>query len=328
MGEPKDIGGPGTAGAPSPARETWRTHPLIGIGVPTAYLIASAAALAKWGVPIAHDWIFIWLVGLMLAFSVGDMKARGWRIFRDWLPIFAALLAYDLLRGIADGNFLAAHFRAPIEIDKVLGFGEIPTLRLQHALYNAHHLQWYDYVSFGFWFSHFFGTLIAGVAIWLFAYRYFHRFAACIVVLAALGLITYVLFPAAPPWLAADRGVLPPVQRIIEATVAHVPIHRPKALFETGVDYGNKVAAVPSLHAAYTMMITLFLWPKVRRWYWRAALVAYPVGMAFALVYTGEHYLIDILLGWAYAVFTVWIVERLADRRSARAPPSPAPAKA
>ena len=32
--------------------------------------------------------------------------------------------------------------------------------------------------------------------------QWFHRFAACIVVLAAMGLVTYVLFPAAPPWLA------------------------------------------------------------------------------------------------------------------------------
>jgi membrane-associated phospholipid phosphatase len=40
--------------------------------------------------------------------------------------------------------------------------------------------------------------------------------------------------------------------------------------------------------------------------------------MAFALVYTAEHYLVDILLGWAYAVFALWLVNLIADRRAAR----------
>ena len=38
--------------------------------------------------------------------------------------------------------------------------------------------------------------------------------------------------------------------------------------------------------------------------------------MAFALVYTAEHYLVDILLGWAYTLVAVWAVSRLTDRRA------------
>ena len=49
-----------------------------------------------------------------------------------------------------------------------------------------------------------------------------------------------------------------------------------------------------------------------------ALLAAYPLAMAFALVYTAEHYLVDILLGWAYAVFALWLVNTIADRRAAR----------
>jgi membrane-associated phospholipid phosphatase len=84
-----------------------------------------------------------------------------------------------------------------------------------------------------------------------------------------------------------------------------------EGLFERGSQYANPVAAVPSLHAAYTLLITLFLWRWVR---WaRPLLAAYPVAMAFALVYTAEHYVVDILLGWAYALAAVWVVHRLAD---------------
>jgi hypothetical protein len=37
--------------------------------------------------------------------------------------------------------------------------------------------------------------------------------------------------------------------------------------------------------------------------------------MAFALVYTAEHYVIDILLGWAYTLVAVWVVNRVATGR-------------
>jgi membrane-associated phospholipid phosphatase len=54
---------------------------------------------------------------------------------------------------------------------------------------------------------------------------------------------------------------------------------------------------VPSLHAAYTLLIALFLWRLAPRW-GRVLLAAYPLAMAFALVYTAEHYFSDILVGW------------------------------
>jgi membrane-associated phospholipid phosphatase len=40
--------------------------------------------------------------------------------------------------------------------------------------------------------------------------------------------------------------------------------------------------------------------------------------MAFALVYTAEHYVSDILVGWAYALFAFWAVNRIADALAAR----------
>jgi membrane-associated phospholipid phosphatase len=55
------------------------------------------------------------------------------------------------------------------------------------------------------------------------------------------------------------------------------------------------------------MLICLFLWPRLGR-RWRPLLVAYPIGMGLSLVYLGEHYMIDILLGWVYAGATILIV--------------------
>ena len=41
--------------------------------------------------------------------------------------------------------------------------------------------------------------------------------------------------------------------------------------------------------------------------------------MAFALVYSGEHYVVDCVAGWAYAATTFLAVEAWFERRARRA---------
>ena len=72
---------------------------------------------------------------------------------------------------------------------------------------------------------------------------------------------------------------------------------------------------MPSLHAAYAMLIAIFFWRHVD-WRWRPLLAAYPLAMAFALVYTSEHYFSDVLVGWLYAAVAYVVVEAVARRRA------------
>jgi membrane-associated phospholipid phosphatase len=310
----------------NPSR-AWRSHWLARAALPAIYLGLTAGAVAHWGLPYSQDWIFVWLVGLMIAFSVGDGAHTVRRLVRDWLPVFAVLLAYDLIRGVADRGVISTHYSIPVDIDKALGFGQVPTIRLQDALYTPGHIHVWDVAAFGFWFSHFLGPLLVGAALWLFAYRFFHRYVACIVVLAVMGLLTYVLFPAAPPWLAAQHGYIDHTYRINHQVVQWLPIPKADALFQSGTRWSNDVAAVPSLHAAYAMMIALFLWPRVGS-RWRPLLAIYAVGMGLSLIYLGEHYLFDVLLGWVYAVATVLVVNWGAERLQQRAKAPPAAAAA
>jgi membrane-associated phospholipid phosphatase len=78
----------------------------------------------------------------------------------------------------------------------------------------------------------------------------------------------------------------------------------------------NPVAAMPSLHAGFTLLIVLTLW-KSARWWARIPLAAYPVLMGFTLAYFAEHYVVDILAGWVYAVCVYVAVEWVAARRAA-----------
>ena len=63
----------------------------------------------------------------------------------------------------------------------------------------------------------------------------------------------------------------------------------------------NQVAAVPSLHTAFAVLTCLVLLPVARRAWQRGALVGYAVLMPLVLVWSGEHYVVDTLLGALYA---------------------------
>ena len=148
-------------------------------------------------------------------------------------------------------------------------------------------LRWYDYAACVVYISYFLATYVVAGFLWFFARDLFRRFVATVSLLAMMGFATYALFPAAPPWFASERGKLEPTTRLIGFIWSHIPIAHFDALFEKGAEYANPVAAVPSLHGAYTLLITLFLWRLVPRWS-RVLLAAYPCAMTFALVYQAQ----------------------------------------
>jgi membrane-associated phospholipid phosphatase len=85
------------------------------------------------------------------------------------------------------------------------------------------------------------------------------------------------------------------------------------------VHYANNVAAMPSLHAAFAVLFSLYLWRLVPRAA-RALLALYPFAMSFALVYSGEHYVVDCIAGGVYAIVTYMAVNWAFDRGDRRVP--------
>jgi membrane-associated phospholipid phosphatase len=295
-----------------------RTRRLLRWGAPVVYVAALSAFMWEEGVPASRDRLLLWIVLGLLALSTTNI--RGWLrgVVLEWLPFALVLWAYDLLRGASDGLLFSAHVRPQIEADRLLFGGNVPTVWLQeHLWHGSSQLRWYDYAAWTVYMSYFVATYVVAGLLWYFARARFRRYVATISLLAAMGFATFALFPAAPPWLASRDGALEWTTRSIGPISGHIPFVNVsfETLFEHGSRYANPVAAVPSLHAAYTLLIALVLWPCVRRA--RSLLAVYPLAMAFALVYTAEHYLVDILLGWAYALVALWVVYRVADRLAA-----------
>ena len=87
---------------------------------------------------------------------------------------------------------------------------------------------------------------------------------------------------------------------------------------------------MPSLHAAFSLLVAVTLWPRKHKWL-RPIVALYPLAMGFSLVYTGEHYVSDILLGWLYTIASVAVGALLirwwAARRAERAPAAAALAR-
>jgi membrane-associated phospholipid phosphatase len=292
--------------------------------VPAAYCFTLALFLWRDGVWFARDRLLMWIVLGLLAFSVTDLRRWARGVLVEWLPFALILWAYDLLRGMADDLWFSTHYLPQLRADELLAGGTVPTVWLQEQLWNgAGHLQWYDYASWLVYVSYFLSTYLVAAALWFFAPDRFRRYVATVALIAMMGFLTYALFPAAPPWLASEVGHLDPTTRITGYVWSEITIANFNSLFERGSQYANPVAAVPSLHAAYTLLIVLFLWRSAGRL--RPLLALYPVAMAFSLMYMSEHYFSDILLGWIYAVFAFWTVNAVADRLAQRrAHPEPA----
>jgi PAP2 superfamily len=293
----------------------------IAIAAPAAYVVALAVVLVAWGLPLARDQLFLWLVLGLAAFSVTAWRSWG-AMLAHWLPFFGLLAAYDYVRGAVAVAPDRAHVTAQLAFDRWLGGGELPTVWLQQHLWNAGRPHWYDYGVWAVYMTHFFVVWIVAAALWRSSPARFRRYAALVVVLTVAAFLTYWLFPAQPPWLAGEQGLMAPVDRIVPAVWGQLGVHTMQSAYENG-SFVNPVAAMPSLHAAYPLMLLLFFWPAGRAV--RVGLGLYTLAMAFALVYGGEHFVADIVAGWAmaFAAFAAlrWVLRPASPRPSpARAP--------
>ena len=257
------------------------------------YVVALGATIAVSGLPVARDQLFFWLGLGMAAFSVGAWRTWGGMVL-EWLPLFALLVLYDFLRGAVEVVPDQAHIAPQVAIDKVLGAGQIPTVWLQHHLWNPGHLHWYDVAAWAVYMTHFFAVWVVAAVLWRLDRRRFRRYAVLTITLTLGAFLTYWLYPAQPPWLH-DAGVA----RIVPTVWDHLGVPAMQSLYEDG-RLVNTVAAMPSLHAAYPCMLLLFFWSSAGRVV-RMGLSLYTLAMAFALVYGGEHFVADILAGWAMA---------------------------
>jgi membrane-associated phospholipid phosphatase len=270
------------------------------------YFVSLIAWSAYYGVPVQRELVIVWVCGALACSSIGQHPRHILQIAIDWLPIMLVLCAYDFTRGAADSLGIGVHVHPMIDFDRFLFFGATPTEWLQARLYEPGVVNWWD-VAFTLVYTSYFIVpfALAGI-LWVRDRLAFLRFTKRLVSLALAGVATYIAFPAAPPWMAAEMGLLDGVHRTTSEGWGVLGVGT-AGLFSKGQSSANLVAAVPSLHSAFTALVAMFLWSRVRPRL-RPLLVLYPLAMGLTLIATGEHYFFDVLLGWLYAgaVMAVW----------------------
>jgi membrane-associated phospholipid phosphatase len=229
--------------------------------------------------------------GLAVAAPRSRRRDIGVYALQMWAFIVIHELPYDEPEQLEQ----RVHVHYPISADRLLGLGVQPTVRLQRALGRPGHATALDHTLV--WVHWLWFAEPHAAAAWILWRRpeQFTRSALMICSLFDLGAIVYFSLPTAPPWWAEQQGALPGVRRIM----AEVGERTWGRLWTPLYDFlgGNPVAAMPSLHFASSVMAAVMLSESGRV---EGALGwTYAGVLGFALVYLGEHYLVDLLAGLA-----------------------------
>jgi len=314
-----DAGGPLVADSRSVAREV-RTQRRLITGLFVGYLVVGGGlTYLRGGSFLTPEKFAILLIGGALV--LGQGKA----FIRDWAPFLLLLFGYELMRGLADdvadiGSLSRAdHGRVIvqplIDAEKLLFFGEIPTIWLQDRLFVDGTTHWYEALAALTYMFHFVLPLAFGFLLWARDRRLFRRFTLTLLAMSYTAFVLFMLFPAAPPWLAANWGYLDGIERpsyqayklFLPQRFADVDTFR---LWTQASP--NPVAALPSLHAAFPWLVLLFAVQVFGRWGYLA--LVYNVALWFSVVYLSQHWFVDVLAGMALATVAWWGMGRFLDR--------------
>lgn len=273
-----------------------------------AYVIAFIWSGVTNGIPTDRIAVLAWVLGGFVAGNLGRSRERQWLMLRDFSLFVAMWFAYDYSRGIADQLGMPIQVFAPRNVDRFFFFGTDPNVWMQNRFYEAASVRWYDVVGSMVYFTHFCVPMAAAVALWVRNRDQWVRYMRRLATVLFMGVATFIVFPAAPPWMAARDGHLSAkLARPAVRGWSHLGLDTVSNVIERGREVVNPVAAVPSLHVAFSLLVILFFAPQLPK-YLKPLVVIFPVCMMATLVYFGEHYIIDGVLGVAYVLiaFRYW----------------------
>jgi membrane-associated phospholipid phosphatase len=218
------------------------------------------------------------------------------------LQMYAYVVTYQMPNDDPEKLLRRVRVDYPVKADRTIGRGTTPTLRLQRALSTpGRFTRWEKLLvwSHWVWFAFPHGT----VAYVLIRRReQFPSAAARVYATFDLGVIGYWAIPTAPPWFAAQKGLMedgrtPELRRMMVEYGEQFWKQGWAPLY--GVLGGNPLAAMPSLHFATSVTAAHVLSDTGRiagvlGW-------SYAATLGLALVYLGEHYVVDLAAGLALA---------------------------
>ncbi len=238
------------------------------------------------------------------AASAGPFSAR--ESARAWLPLELAIVgilvfAYDRIHNLAETRAaLSMHDGFQIwAFERHVGLGfELPA----NVWLAAHH-QLAEVTSWYYQLAHLTVTLLVLVACYVYRPSAYPSARNALVLINLAGLIVFWVYPVAPPRLLPGSGFLDVTQLTGVAAAA-------------STSAPNQYAAMPSLHTAWAVWVTVIAFLLIRAWWLRLLAVLYPIVTVAIIIATGNHYVLDAVAGAAVALSATAVVGLLPAPRT------------
>jgi hypothetical protein len=219
---------------------------------------------------------------------------------REVLLLGSLFVLYELGRHVvrSRGGLAFTDADAVLQAERFL---RLPSeVLLQHALLHSGHLV---HLANVFYVSvHFPATIAFLLWTWIARPAAYFWARSLLVTVTAVSLVLHVTFPLAPPRMMAGDGF-----------VDTMALFGPSAYGDGTQSVTNQYAAMPSLHAAWALVIAVVLVVELRsRWRWLAAL--HPLVTVAVIVSTANHYWLDVIAA-ALLVLGALLLHGLAPAR-------------
>jgi len=247
---------------------------------------------------------------LLVFLAPALVLGRGRRYLLDFVPFALLIMLYAECRGLAHLAAPQPFYRPQLWLERHL-FGGVPAVWLQEHFWDGS-MRWYDAVAAKVLNLHFVVPPLVAFGLWLRKRMLFYRFATSMIVLSFASAVVFLVYPSAPPWAAAQAGLLDVVKL--------PPVNDVSSLGSATPAPANPYAAIPSLHAGYAFLVALTVAGLLlgSRLPLRRLLAGlcflYPLAQAVAVIYTGNHYVVDILIGCAFAAGAYLVTNRAFSR--------------
>lgn len=229
-----------------------------------------------------------------------------------WL-VFAC--SYDGMRLLPNYEVNPIDTRGIYEAEKSLfGIGTAAGTLIPGEWFNLHNCAFADFMA-GFFYLCWVPVPL-GFAIYLYLKgkrEMYLRFSLAFLFVNLVGFVGYYIHPAAPPWYVIEHGFTP----VLNTPGSVAGLGRFDALVGVPVFHSiycnnsNVFAAVPSLHAAYMLVATIYAVISRQNKLCIGIFAFICMGIWWTAVYSTHHYIIDVLLGILTTIVALLILERL-----------------
>lgn len=230
------------------------------------------------------------------------------------IPFILFEICYDWMRLYPNYKVNPVDIRGLYEAElSLFGVASEGTTMIPGEYFSLHHTTLADFLAGCFYLC--WVPLPIGFGLWLFfrgERRMYLHFALAFLFVNLVGFCGYYIHPAAPPWYALNYGFTPDFTTPGNVaglarfdSLVGVPVFN-----SIYVNNSNIFAAVPSLHAAYMLVATIYAVLSRRSWALTAVMAVVTIGIWWTAVYSCHHYIIDVLLGIATGFVGVWLFEK------------------